>query len=93
MDVASGVPPDVEGGRPAARTERQKFSKTQGMISAFCVAGVLSAGRDARLYGRQDARRYDMCGAKNRVRRDGFAGRMQHLPCKQPPRAKSDKAF
>jgi len=57
------------------------------------VTSVLSAGRDARLYGRQDARRYDTCGETTEIRRGAFAGRMEHLPGKQPPTAKSDKVF
>jgi hypothetical protein len=49
--VAAGILPAVEGGIPAARTATRRFEHASRMNSH-------SAGRDARLYGRQDACRY-----------------------------------
>jgi hypothetical protein len=46
LQVAAGILPAVEGGIPAAR------------IGARMAQDGHSAGQDARLYGRQDARRY-----------------------------------
>jgi len=42
----------------AARNNRSNFSTRWKFSKRFRLPTVLSAGRDARLYGRQDARRY-----------------------------------
>jgi hypothetical protein len=61
------------------------------MISGCCVARLLSAGRDARLYGSQDACRYDDLSGTKEVRRDGFAGQIQHLPANNRRRRDSTR--
>ena len=55
--VASGVPPDVEGGRPAARNQRTNFLRRSNFPTQAAVL-LFSAGRDARLYDRPEAHRY-----------------------------------
>jgi hypothetical protein len=55
--VAAGVPPAVAGGiLPPGPTPR--FKPDSQIIRPFRAGVRISAGRDARLYGRQDARRY-----------------------------------
>ena len=49
LSVAAGVPPAVEGG----------VSPPGIPVHANQGPAALSAGQDARLYGRRDARRYD----------------------------------
>ena len=54
--VASGLRPDVEGGilPPGMKAWRCEWGGLQGLLCRT----ILSAGQDARLYGRPEARRY-----------------------------------
>src|SRR5947207_3756900 len=55
--VASGVPPDVEGGILPSGRKRGGFCEWWGFQRLLCRT-ILSAGQDARLYGRPEASRY-----------------------------------
>jgi hypothetical protein len=56
--VASGVPPDVEGGiLPPVKVSESR--ETSGLGARWSGGTVNPAGREARLYGRQDACRHD----------------------------------
>ena len=56
--VASGILPDVEGGilPPGSRVDRPEHGRAFQRIVTACG---FSAGLEARLYGRQDACRYE----------------------------------
>ena len=53
-----GILPAVEGARPAARKKGPEFSTAIESSNLSSVREFISAGQDARLYGRRDARRY-----------------------------------
>src|SRR5450756_1069905 len=57
--VASGILPDVEGGIPAAWKKSWPHRRPTNTPQRYVLREVSSAGLQARLYGRQDACRYD----------------------------------
>ena len=61
--VASGILPDIEGGIPAARKQRCFETGLANVPTRATKCNAISAGLEARLYGRQDACRYiTRCG-------------------------------
>ncbi len=58
FNVAAAILAAVEGGILAARIECVNFPEAQVSLTASALIRILSAGQDARLYGRRDACRY-----------------------------------
>ena len=56
--VASGVPPDVEGGILPPGRKSVHISAGGGGFQRLLRRTILAAGQDAPLYGRPEARRY-----------------------------------
>jgi len=56
--VAAGVPPAVEGARPAARTERWTFQRRRFPSPSGDHPSLGPPGETPRLYSRRDARCY-----------------------------------
>jgi hypothetical protein len=63
LSVAAGVPPAVEGWRPAARIERVPSTVAGPGKSdpPLNNRAKVPPGGTPRLYGRRDARRYVLC--------------------------------
>ena len=56
--VASGVPPDVEGVRLAARNQRTNFLRRTNSPAPIRCPRFFPPGETPRLYGKRDARRH-----------------------------------
>ncbi len=57
--MAAGVPPAVEGARPAARNRRVSFQRLTNESGMLEVRAFIPPGWKPRLYGRRDACRYN----------------------------------